>query len=535
MSRTSNLARAASGWQPVLRWLLAALCLQLGATAALAQSPADAAPSVVHMLDYVSVDYPEFVQDGKVLDEPEYEEQKEFATRSLALLQRMPDANGKPALLHKAGQLVAAIEAKAPGSEVSALARQVAADVIRLYSVAIAPRQAPDLARAATLFQQQCASCHGAQGRGDGPAAQGMDPPASNFHDEARMRQRSPYGLYNTITLGVGGTPMRAFTELSDADRWALAFFAAGLRHLPATKARGEQQWQQGVGKAELGSLKQLVTAAPGELAARGGDLAAVQAYLLSQPQALDANRPGALVFTRSQLQQALASYQRGDREAARRQAITAYLEGFELVESSLDNVAPDLRIATEKEMMALRHAIDDGQPAQAVAANVERIAALLEQAEGKLGEDGLSAQAAFTSSLLILLREGLEAILVLAAIIAFVRKTGRRDAMPWIHAGWIAAVALGAATWLVSSQVLAITGASRELTEGVSALLASAMLLYVGAWLHKRSHAQAWQSFIREQVTSALERRTLWAMAGIAFLAVYRELFEVILFYQAL
>ena len=531
-----SFARTALGrGLPLVRWLLAALCLQLGAAAALAQSPADAAPSVVHMLDYVSVDYPEFVQDGKVLDEPEYEEQKEFATRSLALLQRMPDAKDKPALLDKARKLVAAIEVKAPGSEVSALARQVAADVVRIYSVAVAPRQAPDLARAATLFQQHCASCHGAQGRGDGLAAKGMDPPASNFHDEARMRQRSPYGLYNTITLGVGGTPMRAFAELADADRWALAFLAAGLRHSPATVGRGEQLWQQGVGKGELGSLEQLVTAAPGDLAAGTDDLAAVQAYLLSQPQALDATRPGALAFTRTQLQQALASYQRGDRDAARRQAITAYLEGFELVESSLDNVDPGLRVATEKEMMALRRAIDDGQPAQAVAGHVQRIDELLDQAEGKLGEGGLSVEAAFTSSLLILLREGLEAILVLAAIIAFVRKTGRRDAMPWIHAGWITAALLGVATWLVSNHVLAITGASRELTEGVSALLASAMLLYVGAWLHKRSHAQAWQSFIREQVTSALERRTLWAMAGIAFLAVYRELFEVILFYQAL
>ncbi|HYD77107.1 cytochrome c/FTR1 family iron permease [Ramlibacter sp.] len=533
MARFASWAnRLASGWPLALRCLLAALCLQ-AAPLVHAQSPAEAAPSIIHMLDYVSVDYPEFVQDGKVLDEPEYQEQKEFAARSLALLERLPVKADKPALVAKAQRLLAAIEVKAPGAEVSTLARQVAADVVRIYSVAVAPRRAPDLGRAATLFQQHCASCHGEQGRGDGPAAQGMDPPASNFHDAARMRQRSPYGLYNTITLGVGGTPMRAFTELSDADRWALAFFAAGLRQGPDTLKRGEQLWQQGVGKTELGSLRQLVTAAPGDLA--GDDLAAVQAHLLAHPEALEAGRPGALAFTRARLQQALAAYQRGDREGARRDAITAYLEGFELVESSLDNVAPELRVATEKEMMALRHAIDDGQPAQAVAGHVQRIDALIDEAEAKLGEGGLSPQAAFTSSLLILLREGLEAILVLAAIIAFVRKTGRRDAMPWIHAGWIAAALLGAGTWVVSNHVLEITGASREMTEGVSALLAAAMLLYVGAWLHKRSHAQAWQSFIREQVTSALERRTLWAMAGIAFLAVYRELFEVILFYQAL
>ena len=93
---------------------------------------------------------------------------------------------------------------------------------------------------------------------------------------------------------------------------------------------------------------------------------------------------------------------------------------------------------------------------------------------------------------------------------------------MPYIHVGWIAAVVLGAATWLVAHYLLEISGANRELTEGFSALLAAAMLLYVGYWLHSKSYAQAWQAFIRDQVTAALGKRTLWAMAGISFLAVY-------------
>lgn len=531
MNPVRKLANAA--W---LHLFLLALCLQLAAPAARAQSPSESAQSVIHMLDYVSVDYPEFVQDGKVLDTAEYDEQREFAKQSLAALERMPDAAGKPQLVDQARQLLARIEAKAPGSEVAALARGVAADVIRVYAVATAPRQAPDLQRAATLFQAQCAACHGAQGRGDGPAAKGMDPSPSNFHDAARMRQRSIYGLYNTITLGVGGTPMRAFTDLSEADRWALAFLAAGMRLPDESVTKGEQLWKQGVGKGELGDLRALVTAAPLAVAGKGGtNLETVQGFLIARPSTLEATRPGALLLTRSKLQEAVKAYAAGDRAAARQHAITAYLEGFELVESSLDNVDGALRTDTEKEMMALRSAIEAGEPAEAIAKQVQRIEGYLDRAEEKLGVGGLSAEAAFTSSLLILLREGLEAILVLAAIVAFVLKTGRRDAMPYIHAGWIAAVLLGVATWLVSAHVLAITGASRELTEGVSALLASAMLLYVGAWLHKRSHARAWQAFIRDQVTAALGKRTLWAMAGISFLAVYRELFEIILFYQAL
>jgi high-affinity iron transporter len=519
-----------------LACLVAVLAFCAASAGAVPSLPNDKAQTVVHMLDYISVDYPEFVKDGKVLDAPEYEEQREFATQAIALMEQLPAVGERSVLLAKARQLLARIDAKAAGPEVSSLAKEVRADVIRVYQLTVAPRQPPDLRKAAALFQANCSACHGAQGRGDGPAARGVEPQPSNFHDAGRMNVRSIYGLYNTITLGVSGTSMRSFTELPEADRWGLAFLAGAMRARPEAVSEGEALWAQGKGKAELGNFRALVTLAPAEVAEKGGaELSAVYAYLTARPEAIQSAGPAPLELTRAKLAEALATYRGGDTEGARQAAITAYLEGFELIEASLDNVDPELRTETEREMMALRATIAERKAVDLVAEHVGRINALLDRAQDKLGAAGLSPAAAFASSLLILLREGLEAILVLAAIIAFVVKTGRRDALPYIHIGWISAVALGAATWLVASHLLEISGAGRELTEGVSALLAAGMLLYVGYWLHGKSYAQAWQSFIRAQVTTALGKRTLWAMAGISFLAVYRELFEVILFYQTL
>lgn len=535
MQPQASLSLRAGRWLPAAALCLLLLTLGAARPALAAPTPAEAAQTVIHMLDYVGVDYPEFVQDGKVLDEAEYQEQKEFATQSLALVQQLPAHAEQAQLVAKARELLARIEAKAPGAEVSRRAAEVRGDVVRMYKVAVAPRAAPDLVRAATLFQAQCASCHGAQGRGDGPLARGMDPAPSNFHDAARMDQRSLYGLYNTISLGVNGTPMRGFNELSEADRWALAFFAADLRTTPELAARGEAAWKEGKGRESFQGLQSLVMRAPGEIAAAGPDLGPLHAYLVRHPAALAAAGEPPLQFTRSRLADAVQAVRANDRAAARQHAITAYLEGFELVEAALDNVDPALRRDTEREMIALRAAITDGAPVEDIAARVARIDGLLDQANAKLGNEGLSPTTAFVSSLLILLREGLEAILVLAAIGAFVVKTGRRDALPYVHAGWIAAVLLGVVTWFVATHVIAVSGANRELTEGVTALLAAAMLLYVGWWLHGKSYAQAWNAFIRQQVTSALGRRTLWAMAGVSFLAVYRELFEIVLFYQTL
>ena len=514
--------------------LLAAAGLALPATAAGAND--DKANTVIHMLDYISVDYPETVENGKVKDEAEYKEQREFAGQVAALLQQLSTIAATDALLGKARTLLARIDAKAPGTEISTAARGLSADVIQAYGVAVAPRAAPDLARAATLFQAQCAACHGAQGKGDGPAAKGLDPAPSNFHDDARMNKRSIYGLYNTVSLGVAGTSMRGFTELSEGDRWALAFFAAGLRTPPAKVQEGEALWRKGVGKSELGTFRALVTSTPLDVSGTtASQLEAARAYLTAKPQAIAAAGPDPLSLARARLRDAAAAYRAGDRAGARQAAITAYLEGFELVEAGLDNVDSQLRRRTEEAMMAMRADIDAGKPVEAFEQRVQEVLVLLDDAQAKLGADEMSPAAAFTSSLLILLREGLEAILVLAAIIAFVRKTGRRDALKYVHIGWIAAAVLGVATWFAASRVIQVTGASREVTEGIAALLAAGMLLYVGLWLHNRSHAQAWQSFIREQVTDALGKRTLWAMAAISFLAIYRELFEVILFYETL
>ncbi len=496
----------------------------------------DQARAVVHMLDYVAADYPAFVQGGHVSDTAEYAEQREFAQQVQAMLRTMPRKEGAPDLPGMALKLEQRIGEKADGVEVASLAKALRGEVIAVYEVAVAPKQAVDLAAAPALYQAHCSSCHGATGAGDGPQAAGLEPPPRNFHDTAAMALRSPFGLYNTITLGVPGTSMQAYSGLKEDERWALAFYAAGLAYDQAEQDRGGTLWEAGKGRQNFPNITALVgTTAQEAREQSGADGAAMLAYLTTHPQALlEASAPP-LAIARGHLESALAAYRKGDVESARRLSISAYLEGFELIETSLDNVDAPLRKQTERQMMALRSMIAGAAPADTVAAAIARINFLLDQADTRLNDGGLSPATTFFSSLLILFREGLEAILVLAAIIAFVLKTGRRDALPYIHAGWIVAVVLGVCTWLLARHFINISGADRELTEGVTALLAATMLLYVGWWLHNKSNAKAWNKFVKDKVGAALGKSTLWTLTGIAFLAVYRELFEVILFYETL
>jgi high-affinity iron transporter len=511
------------------------LAIGLASGAGNAAEPDPFAP-ILHALDYLGVDYPGAVQNGKVLDQGEYDEQIEFATGVRTMIAGLPARPERAALEATAAGLLGAIRDKRPGDEVAAISADLRRRIIDLYEVRVTPRQVPDLAPAAADFTTHCAVCHGATGHGDGPGAKGLTPPPADLTNAGRMGEHSLFGLYNTITLGIKGTAMTGFAPLSEAQRWALAFYVSTLATPSADRERGATLWKGGVGKSELRDLRALVMATPKDVAARSGpDGAAVLAYLRGEPAAIATGRESPLDFSARVLQESLDAYRRGDAAQAHQLAVTSYLEGFELVEAPLDGVDRGLRTQVEGAMLRYRTLIQSRAPKETVEAEARAVLSLLETARQRLDAARLSPATTFTSALVILLREGLEALLVVAALIAMLIKSGRREALRYVHAGWIAALALGGLTWLAASYVVTVSGASREVTEGVTALVAAAMLLYVGFWMHRHAHAARWKAYLEARVQSALSGRTLWGLAAISFVAVYREVFETVLFYQTL
>ncbi len=196
----------------------------------------------------------------------------EFSTQAASLVKGLPANQAKPALTDQGNRLMALVAARADAKDVAAAAKALHGGLVHAYRIAVSPHRAPDVARGATLFVQQCSTCHGATGHGDGPAAKGMDPPPADFLDVARMDKRSAFGIYNTITLGVQGTPMRAFGELSDEDRWALAFYVASLPVTPELRSRGSEEWAAGHGRKEFAALDPIATLSPEETLERHGN-----------------------------------------------------------------------------------------------------------------------------------------------------------------------------------------------------------------------------------------------------------------------
>ncbi len=495
----------------------------------------DPAAELIHLLAYIGVDYPGTVQAGRIVNPDEYREQVEFAQRVPRLVEKLPEGELRLELAALGQALIAAIDAKVPGDKVTGITERMQHKVIALTGTATSPRRPPALAKGAALYQLHCAACHGAQGRGDGPAGQGMDPPPNDFHDRERQFVRSLYGLYNTITLGVNGTGMRAYTELTSAERWALAFYVGSLPFTPEEIARGKTLFETDSLTDLIPSLDTLarLTAEQARLQA-GEDGVALLAWLRNHPEALGSSAT-ALNKAQVLLDESLTAYETGRVEEAYRLAVAAYLDGFEAVEAGLRNLDATLVRKVERAMSTYRATLNSRAPLDEVKAQHAAASRLLDEARELLTSTAFTPAMSFVSALVILLREGLEALLVLAAIIALLIKSDRRDALPWVHMGWVSALALGGVTWWFSRYVITISGANREVTEGVTALLATAILLYVGFWLHSKTHARSWQRFLQEKIHGALQGRTLWALTGIAFLAVYREVFETVLFLEAL
>ncbi|MBI1731416.1 MAG: cytochrome c/FTR1 family iron permease [Gammaproteobacteria bacterium] len=485
--------------------------------------------SLLQMVDYVGVDYPAAVAEGVVIHDGEYAEMREFAGRIATEVAALPDVPAREPLAALAGQLGEAVVGKSGAAQVGEITRRLRQGIMAGYDVVILPLHAPDLDRAKSVYAAQCANCHGETGNGDGAAGAGLDPPPTAFTDAERARQRSLYGLYNTIALGVPGTGMAAFDALSPVERWSLAFYVGAMSNSAPDAATALDEWRR-----LPVSLKDAVTLSPAEFAAArtGGEALAFR--FRHEPRILFADAPHPIDFTLRTLAQGMDAFRAGNAEQARVLAITAYLEGFELTEPALNNVAPDLMRQTEQAMLEFRQSLGTDAAAE-VETRYASLTKLLAEVRQALAGPSMSAGVAFSSSLIILLREGLEAILVLAAMIAFIVRSGRGDALRYVHGGWIVALAAGLLTWVASIYLIDISGATRELTEGVATLLAALVLIYVGLWMHRNASSAQWNAYLRGQIQSALSARALWTLAFISFLAVYREVFETILFYQAL
>jgi high-affinity iron transporter len=513
------------------------------APVALAEPPAATTPTsktdglrqIAGILDYIGGDYRGAVSPaGEVLDEGEYKEQRSLAKDADALAAQAGLADQDPVRISLA-ELTRALDARAAPAAVQNLCRKAREVLVTTQHISLIPSQAPSREEAVQLYMRQgCANCHGADGSARTPTAAALDPKPANFLDPSRVAGVSPHRAFHALTFGVPGTAMVAYPALSDAQRWSLAFYVLSLRHQNADLALGRRAFDAGAKPAPtdfaaLSSMSEEDIDAKLQSLADPKQRAAALAYLrVEAPFEKVGTGPGFRAIPL--LERGVKLYASGDHVQARKLFISAYLDGFEPHEASLRARDAALVGEVERAMLELRVATGEERPATEVAAIAERARVLLLRAQ----DTGSNATTALLGALTITLREGLEIVLLIAALLGLVRKRGRPELAKHVHAGWLISIPAGLATYYLAGSILG--GMERELAEGVASLLAATVLLGVTHWMLGQLTAKKWVGFLARRVSSAAtgDRAALFVLL-LAFLAAYREAFEIVLFYQAL
>jgi high-affinity iron transporter len=484
---------------------------------------------LVHILGYTAGDYAGAVEGGKIKSESEYEEQ-------LALL---ADANKIAAKLESAGEakgaditkgvaeVAALVRDKRPEADVEAAVSAVRARVSTAFKLSDAPSSPPDLARGKAIFAESCATCHGATGKADTARAASLNPHPANFFDEKVSDPLSPGRVEGTVRFGINGTAM-APMGLSDADRWAVAFYVMGLRYEGAELAEPPAYTVAELAVRSDAELASELAASGVPERSRAGMIAS-----LRRRAPFESREGKPLASARVGIDRARAALRRHDRAAAKAALFDAYLDGVEPQEGALKAVDSGLVTDIEKAFVLANAGLQHGASDAEVDASLATLLAHVGRAEIALAPGSKpSFVGTAISSAGILLREGVEAALLVAALLGVATQAGLAARKRYVHIGWVSALALGVVTWFFATRLVAISGASREKIEGVTALVATCVLFYVSYSLLAKQEVARWLRFLRAQVTP---RRAALSLFGVAFVAAYREAFETILFYQAL
>lgn len=540
-SNTQAKRRFALTVSVVLMILIASMSHRAMAKPQTSDSTNSSARALVHILDYISQDYAGAVNDGKVTSASEYNEQKQLANTASSLL---GDLTGKRVIPVKSdlsqhmGILLNRIQHKEPADSISASAQFLKNEIIKITGMAVAPSSWPDVMKGRQLFAALCVNCHGKNGAGDGKLAEQLNPHPTDFVHSDRMVNISPFQAFNTIKMGIQGTGMAPFRQLTDKQAWDLAFYVKSLRfthNQPALTAAQIDSLPVLYSKIDLTNLATLNDEQLSSLLRNDGINRPDQILPALRSMQHVPRKNNSLALAHSYLKKAKAAYSSGDVALARQRAVMAYLEGVEPVEPSLRANDPSLMSTLEQQMTSVRGAIESKKSSSEVDAAINLAQGTLSKANMVLDQQVNSPWFSFVMAASILLREGLEAFLIILAILGVIRALGEKKAALWVHGGWILALALGIVSWFFTDWIIGFGAAHRELMEGSISLLAVIVLLYVGFWLHSKTEIHKWTEFIDVRVKNMLKGGNLFGLAAIAFFAVFREAFESVLFLSAL
>jgi high-affinity iron transporter len=472
------------------------------------QATIDRTKKIVMMLNIAAKEFEEGVVDGKVVVAPEYEESQVFLQQAIERFERVsteiPDPQKIDTFKKQFNNLMAMVKDKVASQQVWEKVNSINTDLLATFSIEInkTPITPVSLTNGKKIFENNCSVCHGLKGNGDGPMASQFDPSPAVLSDPKLTgdANSTAYDNFEVINVGIANTAMIAWAGiLSETQIWDVTYYLRTFSN------------------ANL------------QLPPVNLELAAIE----SSEDAKEGLAELVVNEVREVLANSLATYKKDQVEDAAELAFDAYL-AYEKIESNLITKDRDLGVSLESSFSRYRGEIKRNAPLEHVESLYKEINLDLEKGlellKNKVGFTGM-----FFQSFSIIVREGFEAILIIAALIAFLVKSRNQSRVKSIHIGVVVGIIASFVTAYIIHEILHLSMASQEVLEGWIMLVAVAVLFSVSYWLVSKIDNKRWQEYINKQMRGALSKGNTFTLGLVAFISVYREGFETVLFYKAL
>lgn len=459
---------------------------------------------VIMMMNIVDKEYELAIADGAIINAAEYEESQVFLSQAFERFQSVSDkaksAKGARDITARYQQLMGDIKAKKDPADIKAQVQAINAGLIGEFDIQISktPKEPVDLAKGKQIYMTSCRICHGVSGQGDGPISHQLEPKPAVLADPSITgdQQSVAYDNFQIINVGIANTGMVGWADqLSQQDIWNVTYY---IRTFSNDNVK-------------------LPLVAAGATATAGGS----EAYLQSFEE------------VESMVTATWNAYKEGDTKRAAELAFDAYLT-YEKVEAALVTKRKELGLRLESAFGRLQAELKRDAPRELIENLVSDIQRDLAEGKAEMTQD-IGFTGLFIQSFSIIVREGFEAILIIAALITFLVRSRNQEKLKTIYIGVAIGIVGSFITYYILQEVLHISMSSQELIEGWIMLIAVVVLFYVSYWLISKIETAKWQKFITRKMQDAVSSGSAWTLGMVAFLSVYREGFETVLFYKAL
>ena len=226
------------------------------------------------------------------------------------------------------------------------------------------------------------------------------------------------------------------------------------------------------------------------------------------------------------------------DSEAAKDRVNNAYFGFYEkhgVERAVMSYISGKRGTDTEYQFAKIKRLMSQGAPNKVVRTEIDVILKMLHEDANELDGKKESGWSVFFASFIIIFREGLEAILVIAAISAYLVRSDNKPMLKVVYLSSLFAVFASVLAAIALHTIVGLSGANQEIMEGAAMLLATVVLFFISNWMLSKSESKAWKNYVEGKVQSAVSTGSSFALGFAAFLAVFREGAETIIFYQAM